>query len=29
LPSRSDVVERLKNGEITAAEAISELEAIK
>ena len=29
LPSRSDVLERLKNGEITAAEAISELEAIK
>jgi hypothetical protein len=28
-PSRSDVLERLKNGEITAAEAISELEAIK
>jgi hypothetical protein len=29
LPSSSDVLERLKNGEITAAEAISELEAIK
>src|SRR5579863_9842991 len=29
MPSRSDVLERLKNGEITAAEAISELEAIK
>ncbi|MGA8088399.1 MAG: DUF2089 domain-containing protein [Terracidiphilus sp.] len=28
-PSRSDVLERLKNGEISAAEAISELEAIK
>jgi len=28
-PSRSDVLERLKNGEINAAEAISELEAIK
>jgi hypothetical protein len=28
-PSRSDVLERLKNGEITAAQAISELEAIK
>ena len=28
-PSRSDVLGRLKNGEITAAEAISELEAIK
>jgi hypothetical protein len=28
-PSRSDVLERLKNGEITASEAISELEAIK
>jgi len=28
-PSRSDVLERLKNGEITAAEAITELEAIK
>jgi hypothetical protein len=28
-PSRSDVLERLKNGEITAAEAISELEAIQ
>ncbi|MGA9583998.1 MAG: DUF2089 domain-containing protein [Terracidiphilus sp.] len=28
-PSRSEVLERLKNGEITAAEAISELEAIK
>jgi hypothetical protein len=28
-PSRSDVLERLKNGEITAAEAISELEALK
>ena len=27
-PSRSDVLERLKNGEITAAEAIRELEAI-
>ena len=29
MPSRGDVLERLKNGEITAAEAISELEAIK
>ncbi len=29
MPSRSDVLERLKNGEITASEAISELEAIK
>src|SRR6202046_105038 len=29
MPSRSDVLERLKNGEITAAEAISELEALK
>ncbi len=28
-PSRSDILDRLKNGEITAAEAISELEAIK
>lgn len=28
-PSRSDVLERLKNGDITAAEAISELEALK
>jgi len=28
-PSRSDILERLKNGEITAAEAISELEALK
>jgi hypothetical protein len=28
-PSSSDVLERLKNGEITAAEAISELEGIK
>ncbi len=28
-PSRSDVLERLKNGEITATEAISELEALK
>src|SRR5580692_12375763 len=28
-PSRAEVLERLKNGEITAAEAISELEAIK
>ncbi|MGC2613568.1 MAG: DUF2089 domain-containing protein [Terracidiphilus sp.] len=28
-PSRSDILERLKNGEITATEAISELEAIK
>jgi len=28
-PSRSDVLERLKNGEITAAQAISELEALK
>ena len=28
-PSRSDVLERLKNGEITAAEAISELDAIQ
>jgi hypothetical protein len=29
LPSRSDVLERLKNGEISAADAIKELEAIK
>jgi hypothetical protein len=29
LPSRSDVLERLKSGEITAEEAIRELEAIK
>src|SRR6266536_271604 len=29
LPSRSDVLERLKNGEITASEAISELETMK
>ncbi len=29
LPSGADVLERLKNGEITAAEAIKELEAIK
>jgi len=28
-PSRSDVLERLKNDEITAAEAIKELEAIQ
>lgn len=28
-PSRSDVLDRLKNGEITAAEAIRELEALK
>ena len=28
-PSRADVLERLKNGEITAAEAIRELEAMK
>jgi len=28
-PSRSDVLERLKNGEITADEAIRELEAIQ
>ncbi len=28
-PSRSDVLDRLKNGEITAAEAITELEALK
>lgn len=28
-PSRADVLERLKKGEITAAEAISELEAMK
>jgi hypothetical protein len=28
-PSRSDVLERLKNGEITPAEAIKELEAIQ
>jgi hypothetical protein len=28
-PSRSDVLERLKSGEITAAEAISVLEAMK
>jgi hypothetical protein len=28
-PSRSDVLERLKNGELTAAQAISELEALK
>jgi hypothetical protein len=28
-PSRSDVLERLKKGEISAAEAISELEALK
>jgi hypothetical protein len=28
-PSRSDVLERLKNDEITAAQAISELEALK
>jgi hypothetical protein len=28
-PSRSEVLERLKNGEITAAEAIRELEAIR
>jgi hypothetical protein len=29
LPSRSEVLERLKQGEITPAEAISELEALK
>ena len=29
MPSRSDVLERLKSGEITAEEAIRELEAIK
>jgi hypothetical protein len=29
MPSRSDILERLKSGEISAAEAISELEAIK
>jgi len=29
MPSRSDVLERLKSGEITADEAIRELEAIK
>ena len=28
-PSRSEVLERLKSGEITAAQAISELEALK
>jgi hypothetical protein len=28
-PSRSDVLERLKSGEITAEQAISELEALK
>ena len=28
-PSRADVLERLKNGEITAADAIRELEALK
>lgn len=28
-PSRAEVLERLKNGEITAAAAISELEALK
>jgi hypothetical protein len=28
-PSRSEILERLKNGEITAAEAIRELEAIQ
>ena len=28
-PSRSEVLERLKNGEITAAQAISELEALR
>jgi len=28
-PSRSEILQRLKNGEITAAEAISELEAIQ
>ena len=28
-PSRAEVLDRLKNGEITAAEAISELEALK
>ncbi len=29
LPSRTDVLERLKNGDITADEAIAELEALK
>jgi hypothetical protein len=29
LPSRAEVLERLKNGEITAEEAIAELEALK
>ncbi len=28
-PSRAEVLERLKNGEITASEAIAELEALK
>ena len=28
-PSRSEVLDRLKNGEITAAQAITELEALK
>jgi hypothetical protein len=28
-PSRPEVLERLKNGEITAEEAIAELEALK
>ena len=28
-PSRSEVLERLKNGELTAAQAITELEALK
>ena len=28
-PSRTDVLERLKNGEISAADAIRELEALK
>jgi hypothetical protein len=28
-PSRTEVLERLKNGEITAADAIKELEALK
>jgi hypothetical protein len=28
-PSRAEVLERLKNGEITAEEAIAELEALK
>jgi hypothetical protein len=28
-PSRSEILERLKNGEITAAQAVDELEALK